>query len=51
MTACVFANELSTDAYNLYDESGKLVSIGYCYEAYGIIVNPDLLEQAALANG
>ena len=40
------ANELSTDAYNLYDESGKLVSIGYCYECYGIIVNPDLLEKA-----
>ena len=38
--------ELNTDAYNLYDESGKLVSIGYCYECYGIIVNPDLLEQA-----
>lgn len=40
------AKELSTDAYNLYDADGKLVSIGYCYEAYGIIVNPDLLEQA-----
>ena len=38
--------ELSTDAYNLYDESGKLCSIGYCYECYGIIVNPDLIEQA-----
>ena len=38
--------ELNTDAYNLYDENGKLVSIGYCYECYGIIVNPDLLEQA-----
>ncbi len=40
------ANELNTDAYNLYDETGKLVSIGYCYECYGIIVNPDLIEQA-----
>ncbi len=38
--------ELNTDAYNLYDESGKLVSMGYCYECYGIIVNPDLIEQA-----
>ena len=38
--------ELSTDAYNLYDESGKLVSIGYCYECYGIIVNPDLIAAA-----
>ena len=40
------AKELNTDAYNLYDADGKLVSIGYCYEAYGIIVNPDLLEKA-----
>jgi len=40
------AKELTTDAYNLYDESGKLVSIGYCYECYGIICNPDLIEKA-----
>ena len=40
------ANELNTDAYNLYDANGKLVSIGYCYECYGIIVNPDLVEKA-----
>lgn len=40
------ANELNTDAYNVYDADGKLVSIGYCYEAYGIIVNPDLVEKA-----
>ncbi len=40
------AKELNTDAYNLYDDSGKLVSIGYCYECYGIIVNPTLIEKA-----
>lgn len=40
------AGELSTDAYNLYDDSGKLCSIGYCYECYGIIVNKDLLQKA-----
>ncbi len=40
------AKELNTDAYNLYDENGKLVSIGYCYECYGIIVNPALIEAA-----
>ena len=40
------AKELNTQDYNLYDESGKLCSIGYCYECYGIIVNPDLLELA-----
>ena len=46
LTGTPIANELSTDAYNLYAEDGKLVSIGYCYECYGIIVNPDLVEQA-----
>ena len=46
LTGTAIANELNTDAYNLYDEDGKLVSIGYCYECYGIIVNPDLLEKA-----
>ncbi len=46
LTGSAIANELNTDAYNLYDESGKLVSIGYCYECYGIIVNPDLIEAA-----
>ena len=40
------ANELNTDGFNLYDDTGKLVSIGYCYECYGIIVNPTLIEAA-----
>ena len=39
-------NELNTDAYNIYDENGKLCSIGYCYECYGIIVNTKLLAAA-----
>lgn len=38
--------ELNTDGFNLYDDTGKLCSIGYCYECYGIIVNPDLIEAA-----
>ena len=38
--------ELTTDAYNLYDAAGKLVSMGYCYECYGIVANPDLIEKA-----
>lgn len=46
LNGSAIANELNTDAYNLYDDNGKLVSIGYCYECYGIIVNPDLVEQA-----
>ena len=40
------AKELSTDAYNLYDANGKLCSIGYCYECFGIIVNKKLLKDA-----
>ena len=43
------ANELNTDAYMLYDEDGKLCSIGYCYECYGIIVNTKLLQDAGYA--
>jgi raffinose/stachyose/melibiose transport system substrate-binding protein len=40
------ANELNTDAYNLYTADGKLASIGYCYECFGIIVNKELLKKA-----
>ena len=38
--------ELNTDAYNLYDADGKLVSMGYCYECYGIVANADLIAKA-----
>ncbi len=40
------AKQLSTDEYMLYDDAGKLCSIGYCYECYGIIVNKALLAKA-----
>jgi len=46
LTDTAFAKELTTSDFNLYDESGKLCSIGYCYEAFGIIVNKTLLEKA-----
>lgn len=46
LTGTAIANELNTNAYNLYDENGKLCSIGYCYECFGIIVNKELLAQA-----
>ena len=46
LSGTAVANELNTDAYNLYDADGKLCSIGYCYECYGIIVNEDLLAKA-----
>ncbi|MGN0733142.1 MAG: ABC transporter substrate-binding protein [Emergencia sp.] len=39
-------NELTTDATTLYDENGKVCSIGYCYEVFGIITNTDLLKKA-----
>lgn len=38
--------ELSTDAFNLKDENGKVASMGYCYESYGIIANKKLLKKA-----
>ena len=46
LTDTAIAKELNTDAYNMYTSDGKLGAIGYCYETYGIIVNPDLLEKA-----
>ncbi|MBR0446422.1 MAG: ABC transporter substrate-binding protein, partial [Oscillospiraceae bacterium] len=49
LTGTDIANELSTDAYMLYDADGKLCSIGYCYECYGIIVNKELLVKAGYA--
>ena len=49
LTGTAVANELNTDAYMLKDANGKLCSIGYCYECYGIIVNTALLEQAGFA--
>ena len=39
-------NELSTNAYDLVDANGKVCSIGYCYESFGIIVNKALLKTA-----
>ena len=49
LTGTPIANELNTDAYNIYDADGKLCSIGYCFECYGIIVNTALLEKAGYA--
>ena len=46
LTNTDIAKELNTDAYKLYDAEGKLCSIGYCYECYGIIVNKALLAKA-----
>ena len=39
-------DEMTTSDFNLTDETGAVKCIGYCYEAYGIIVNVELLEKA-----
>ena len=38
--------EMTTDAFNLKGADGTVLSIGYCYESFGIIVNKALLKQA-----
>ena len=38
--------EMTTDDFNLFGENGEVYCIGYCYEAFGIIVNTALLEEA-----
>ena len=39
-------DEMTTSDFNLTDDTGAVKAIGYCYEAFGIIVNKALLEQA-----
>ena len=39
-------NEMSTEDFNIKNEAGETVAVGYCYEAYGIITNKALLEKA-----
>ena len=46
LTGTAFAGELTTNDFNLYDEAGALKAVGYCYEAFGIIVNKALLAEA-----
>ncbi len=46
LTGTELEAEMNGDAYKLYDADGKLCSMAYCYECYGIIVNLDLLAKA-----
>ena len=39
-------DEMTTSDFNLVDENGAVKAIGYCYEAFGIIVNTALLAEA-----
>lgn len=46
LTDTTVRKEMITSEFNLTDENGGVKAIGYCYEAFGIIVNKDLLQQA-----
>lgn len=41
-----FYQEMTTDDFNLKGENGEVYAAGYCYEAFGLITNVKLLEQA-----
>jgi raffinose/stachyose/melibiose transport system substrate-binding protein len=38
--------EMTTEDFNLKGDKGEVYAIGYCYEAFGIIVNKALLKEA-----
>lgn len=46
LAGTAIADECIGDDYNMYDAYGRLISIGYCSECYGIVANTDLLKQA-----
>ena len=41
-----FYKEMTTEEFNLFGENGEAFCVGYCYEAFGIIVNKALLKTA-----
>lgn len=41
-----FYKEMTTNDFNLMGENGEVLAAGYCYEAFGIIVNKALLEKS-----
>lgn len=46
-----FYKEMTTDDFNLFGENGEVLCAGYCYEAFGIIVNKALLAEAGYELG
>ena len=44
-------NQLTSKDYALKNADGEVISIGYCLETYGIIVNKALLKEAGYENG
>lgn len=46
LTGSAVLGQMTTGDFNLADSNGAVRAIGYCYEAFGIVVNKALLEQA-----
>lgn len=46
LTDTAFYKEMTTEDFNLFGENGEAFCAGYCYEAFGIIVNTALLTEA-----
>ena len=46
LTDTAVYKEMTTDDFNLFGDNGEVYCIGYCYEAFGIIVNTALLAEA-----
>lgn len=46
LTGTAVLGQMTTGDFNLADSNGAVRAIGYSYEAFGIIVNKNLLEQA-----
>ena len=46
LTDSAVYKEMTTDDFNLFGDNGEVYCIGYCYEAFGIIVNTALLAEA-----
>ena len=44
-----FYKELTTEEFNLFGDNGEAFAVGYCYEAFGIIVNKALLAEEGLS--
>lgn len=50
-TDTALLQEMTTQDFNLVDSEGAVKAIGYSYEAFGIIVNKGLLQQAGYEIG
>jgi raffinose/stachyose/melibiose transport system substrate-binding protein len=46
LTGSAVLGQMTTGDFNLADTNGAVRAIGYSYEAFGLIVNKELLEQA-----